>query len=230
MTMLNWLFLLVGLVAAVTFVAVAVSGGSIETIKQKIAGRARSIGIAAGVLMLLIVFVLARTGAEVDLQAPSAGVVWAFSKKYWLWILFSLGLAYFLLSVIPKEKEAVEKAGKVQQALVWLAAGLFIAMPLVHLAWGEKTSSPQPEECPPYSSSKVGACTITEEGIFSSPGESVEENVFEFCAVVMPTDSLLLTQWVGRKMLFRSEKGSFSIQYKLIKRNDLIDGKCPEKL
>jgi len=77
-----------------------------------------------------------------SLQSPSTGTVWATTKNYWLLILAFIGLVSFYFYVFPKEKEKMEKAGKVLKTLAVLVLVLFVGMPLVHLAWGEKTPVP----------------------------------------------------------------------------------------
>jgi len=230
---LNVVFAVIGLIALIGFVLAAVMGrtGVGEDTAERVKKFFTSWKFFVPLVLIGVCVVLYFVAQASSLEAPSTGTVWAFTKKYWWWFLIPIGLAYFLLSVIPKDKEGVERAGKVQKVLVALTLMLFVGIPLVHLAWGEKTSSPQTEQtCSPYSSTDVGECTVTEDGVLSSPGESVPENEFELCYVKKPADAPLETKWVGVKIQFKSVKGSFSVRYQLIKRTNLVNGKCPDKL
>lgn len=181
-----------------------------------------------GLLILATAVVIYFLAHASSLEAYSAGEVWAFTKKYWMWILIPIGLVYLLLSVMPTDKGMIEKAGKAQKALVALAAILFVGMPLVHLAWGEKPTSQQLQQaCAPYSSTSVGHCLVTEEGVNSSPDEPIPENEFELC-YVRPAGTLLEINWVGSIVQFRSGKGNFQLLHKMIKRTKLVNGKCPD--
>lgn len=229
---LNAVFVVIGLIAFIGFVLAAVMGrtGGGEDTAARMKGFFTSWKFLVPLALAVVSVVLYFAAQAASLEAPSTGWVWATTKKYWLWLLIPIGIAILLLYVIPEKKENVEKAGRVRKALVALALMLFAGMPLVHSAWGEKTTSPQTEQCSPYSSTAVGECTVTEDGVLSSPSESVPENEFELCYVKNPVDAPLETKWVGAKIQFKSSKGSFSVRYQLIKRTKLVDGKCPEKL
>ena len=89
---------------------------------------------------------------------------------------------------------------------------------------------PSPQVCLPYSSTETHQCLITENGVILSSGEPIRQGEFEFC-FIRPGNGLYQAEWIGpNAILVKSTRGTFPLLYKMIKRDSLIDGKCPEKL
>lgn len=80
-----------------------------------------------------------------------------------------------------------------------------------------------------FSSTDVRQCVITEEGILLSVGESIRPGEFEFC-FIKPEKASFQSEWVGQTAVrVKSTTGTFVLAHKMIKRENLINGKCPEK-
>lgn len=72
------------------------------------------------------------------LQSPSPKAVWEITKNYWLWIVLILGIPFFFLYAVEKPW-----AKALQWCLAAIVAMLFVVIPFVDWAWGEKSPSQQ---------------------------------------------------------------------------------------
>lgn len=87
----------------------------------------------------------------------------------------------------------------------------------------------QQQTCLPFSSSQLNRCVITEKAVDLTTEEKTYAGEFEFCYLKPDHGSLDIQQIGVNTFRFRSTGGAFPIQYKMIKRESLIDGKCPGK-
>ncbi len=179
--------------------------------------------LVAGVIVALLAVTWLWPSQSPSLESPSLKTVWEGTKNHWLWIVLILGLPFFLLFI---SKEPWAKA--LQWFLATVAVMLFIGIPLVHVIWGEK--QPPTVACKPYSSAETRHCLVTESGVILASGESIRPGEFEFC-YIKPEKAELQAQWTGPNVLqVRSMHGTFPLQYRMIRRDTLINGSCPAVL
>lgn len=119
-------------------------------------------------------------------------------------------------------------AGKAAKALQWVLAGvmlmLFVGMPIVNWALGEKSPSQQAQNrCLPFSSTEVHKCLLTEKAVILTADQLTYENEFEFCVVKPDKGSYHAERIRPNTFEIRSTDGVLPIEYKL------LNGSCPNR-
>lgn len=160
-----------------------------------------------------------------SLQSPSLKTVWEGTKNRWLLILPILVIMFFLSFFIPNPWA---------KALQWLSAMtafmLFVLFPvLVGIQGDENPNSQSSQGCPLFSSSKVSKCMITKKKVVVTADQLTSAGEFEFCAVVPEGSAFHIVRVRTNTLEMWSSDGEFPAEYKMIKRNDLVNGKCPNR-
>lgn len=127
-----------------------------------------------------------------------------------------------------------ERAKQVRKG-AWAAMTAFVVISLLFLYqdWDVKDGwfglALQTQSCPPFSSTGVRECTMKKKPSVMTTDELTYAGQYEFC-VVQPENSPFRSELV-RVNVFRfwSEGEDFPIQYKMVKRDSLINGKCPSR-
>lgn len=87
----------------------------------------------------------------------------------------------------------------------------------------------QQQACPSSSKTDVNRCMITKAGILVKSEPSIDPKEFEFCWV-RPEGSTIESKWLGPDLLqIKSGGDDFQIEYKWIRKSDLVSGKCPNR-
>ncbi|MBU6388673.1 hypothetical protein KGQ72_02285 [Patescibacteria group bacterium] len=130
----------------------------------------RPLFIVLGVLGIAVLLYFGVHSSS--LESPSLKTVWEATINHWFLILLVLGLAYILLSIIPKDAGAVAKAKVLKGAIVWLVPILFVGIPLVYLIWGDKPVAPQTASATPKCTS-IHPCDGSTERVSIPKGKRV---------------------------------------------------------
>ncbi len=114
-------------------------------------------------------------------------------------------------------------------ALVVGAAVLyFVALPVWVRMQSDDKSSPQ--ACTAPFSEQVNRCKITEKAVVVNADRLTDAGEFWFCAVVPDNSPFFHIEQTGaNRIKMWSTSGSFPIEYKMIRRENLVNGKCPNK-
>ncbi|KKW39143.1 hypothetical protein A3I46_02230 [Candidatus Kaiserbacteria bacterium RIFCSPLOWO2_02_FULL_54_13] len=101
-------------------------------------GHLEYVGYTATILALaLVLWMFWGDELTTFLQAPSLEDVWRWTKNYWLWVILILGVPLLVLFAFK-----ALWATAVQWLLATALVMLFVVIPLVDLAWGEKPPPP----------------------------------------------------------------------------------------
>lgn len=149
-------------------------------------------------------------------------------REYW----FSLVVLWIVLSVIIalNAKTLGETAKTLQKILACTVAAILVVILVGMWMEGEKSPPQQAQQsCLPYSSMDVRGCVVTENPLILTTKESTTTGEFEFCYLKPEHGSLVVKEIGINTFEFKSTGGAFPIEYKMIKRISLVDGKCPTR-
>jgi len=91
----------------------------------------------------------------------------------------------------------------------------------------DQTATRVPQQTCPPSRTDVNRCMVTKAGVLVRTEPSINPAEFQFCWV-RPEGSIIESKWLGPDLLqIKSGGDDFQIQYKWIRKSDLVDGKCP---
>lgn len=115
--------------------------------------------------------------------------------------------------------------------LVLLLAGMGYSLYLYHKTDTSSENKPRDtaqarKACPLWSSSDVRTCWVKEPVVISA-GELTRAGEFEFCAVVPEGSPFHMVQIRTNTLKMWSTGEAIPVQYKMLKRESLIGGKCP---
>lgn len=178
------------------------------------------------ILFVIVGVVVVYWGFQNTQIRPADAGSWSWT--HWLPLLIIWGTLSVLITL--NKKALGEAVTVLQTVLAVTMVGALVVLPLVHAIWGESSSSQQTlERCPHYSSLVDRECTITEKPTILVTEEVTREGESELC-YLKPKSAVLLTNKVGvNSFEFKSANGVFPIRYKLVRRTDMVNGKCPKK-
>lgn len=158
-------------------------------------------------------------------ESPNVADLGSKGRNHWLALLIVWGIG---AAVIALNAKALGAAAKTLQ---WLLAGIILAIIVVlparvHVSGDEKSN---PQSCPPFSSTNVRECMIAEKPVVVAAGELTRAGEFEFCVVVPENSPFRIKQVRTNTMKMWSGNGDFPVQYKMIRRESLVNGKCPSR-
>ncbi|MEK6849046.1 MAG: hypothetical protein AABY01_00585 [Nanoarchaeota archaeon] len=85
------------------------------------------------------------------------------------------------------------------------------------------------QTCPSSNETDINRCMITKAGVLVKSEPSINPREFEFCWV-RPEGSIIESKWLGPDLLqIKSGGDDFQIEYKWMRKSDLVGGKCPNK-
>ena len=145
-------------------------------------------------------------------------------SRYWAWLVvpaLALIAGMHLMSLLVDTTPGRKKEAATALLVIVLAV---VLVPQVWVGVRDAfKSEPGPANCPPFSSSKVGRCILTETPIILTTFEQVTAGQYEFC-VVHDEERKVGSERVGTNTYrLWSVQGVLPIEYKLVK------APCPKK-
>jgi hypothetical protein len=128
----------------------------------------------------------------------------------------------------------VEVSPAVKKWTIWILVGAAIIMgigQITRISSGDKkggNTQTLSQECVAPFSEQVNKCKISEEPVVLNADRLTAAGEFEFC-VVVPDNSphFHIEQIRTNTLKLWSSGGTFPIEYKMIRRENLVNGKCP---
>ncbi|MDP2665427.1 MAG: hypothetical protein Q8P23_02115 [bacterium] len=143
--------------------------------------------------------------------------------EYWFSFVVLWGVLAALIALNAKEK-----AKTLQTILAGIMVTTLVIMTVAWVRGDENPSSQSSQGCPLFSS-KVSKCMITKKKVVVTADQLTSAGEFEFCAVVPDASVFHIVQIRTNTLEMWSSDGEFPAEYKMIKHNDLVNGKCPNR-